>query len=169
MANPVLTPQLQEEALSRAYAQAVAAGAGYATSKRDFDTDGVDLQINAGGQMRPSLDFQLKATTGIRTLASGELRYDLRIRNYELLQIPTQTPRLLLILDLPVEEQNWITVAPDELILRHRAYWVNLIGHPDKSDADEDSHTAIAVPTPNLFTIESLHTLMEQSRSGRIE
>lgn len=167
MTDSVLTPQLQEEALSLAYAHAVAAGAGYATSKRDFDTDGVDIQINAGGHMRPALDLQLKATTGLRTIGTGELRYDLKLRNYELLREPTQTPRLLLILDLPQDQAHWVTISPDELVLRHRAYWVNLLDQPERM-ATHDTSVTIDVPKPNLLTIASLQALMEQSRSGRI-
>ncbi len=41
----------REEALSRAYVAAVAAGAGYLTASMDFDRDGVDVQIRAGGAM----------------------------------------------------------------------------------------------------------------------
>ena len=63
MNDALLTSQDREEALSRVYARAVA-GAGYVTSDCEFDRDGVDLSIHAGGAMRPALDLQLKATTG---------------------------------------------------------------------------------------------------------
>ena len=55
----------QEEALSRVYARAVAARAGYVTADYDMDRDGVDLRIQAGGAMRPALDLQLKATINL--------------------------------------------------------------------------------------------------------
>jgi hypothetical protein len=56
----------REEALSRAYLHAVAAGAGYAVATSDFDRDGIDCEIKAGGRMRPSLGVQLKATINLR-------------------------------------------------------------------------------------------------------
>ena len=38
-----------------------AAGAGYVVAMMDFDRDGVDVEIKAGGAMRPSIGLQLKA------------------------------------------------------------------------------------------------------------
>ena len=48
----------RKEGLSRAYVQAVAAAAGYTLAEQNFDLDGVDVQVRAGGAMRPSLDMQ---------------------------------------------------------------------------------------------------------------
>ena len=72
-----LTREDREEALSRVYARAVSAGAGYVTAECDFDRDGVDLQIRAGGTMRPAVDLQLKATVNLRESADGHYRFAL--------------------------------------------------------------------------------------------
>ena len=111
-----------EERLSMAYAHAVAARAGYITAVYDLDRDGIDLRIQAGGAMRPALDLQLKATINLGAPRDGAFRFRLPTRNHNLLCIPTQTPRLLVVLDLPQDQQQWMTVSHDELILRHRAY-----------------------------------------------
>lgn len=50
----------QQEALSRAYTKTVASYAGYTTASYDLDRDGIDLRIQAGGDMRPSIELQLK-------------------------------------------------------------------------------------------------------------
>lgn len=169
MTDVLLTRELQQEALSRAYAHAIAAKAGYATSEPHPDLDGVDLEIKSGGNpldMRAGLDFQLKATTRLRRLADSDLRYDLKVRNYDLLRGPSQTPRLLLILELPNEESEWLSITHEELTLRRCAYWVNLRDAPEPTSA-----TTIAIPVPesNLFTPDTLRDLMEQSRQhGRI-
>ena len=63
--DSLLTAADREEALSRVYARAVAASAGYVTADPDFDRDGVDLRIQSGGAMRPALDLQLKATVNL--------------------------------------------------------------------------------------------------------
>ena len=76
--SSLLTSQDREEALSRVYARAVAAGAGYATADCDFDRDGVDLQIHAGGAMRPAVDLQLKATTNLTSAVDGHYRFPLQ-------------------------------------------------------------------------------------------
>ena len=66
MNDAILGSTDREEALSRAYVAAVAAGAGYTLAVQDFDRDGVDVQVRAGGAMRPSLDIQLKATVRLK-------------------------------------------------------------------------------------------------------
>ena len=148
-----------------AYALAIAASAGYTTSERDLDRDGVDLSIQAGGAMRPALDLQLKATINLGDPREGVFQFPLRIRNYDLLRIPTQTPRLLVVLDLPRNQGQWMTVTRNELILRHRAYWTSLSGLEETQNAESIS---VSIPEQNLFDATSLHTLMEQSRSGRV-
>jgi hypothetical protein len=101
MVDELFAPTDRHEALSRAYVYAVAAGAGYAVATMDFDRDGVDLEIKAGGGMRPSVALQLKATINLGEATDGMFRFPLKRRNYDLLRIPTQVPRLLIVLDLP--------------------------------------------------------------------
>ena len=91
----------RKEALSRVYARAVAAAAGYVVGECDFDRDGVDLRIHAGGEMRPALDLQLKATVKLSDRVGGYRRFALKRRNYDLLSEGVQTPRLLVVVDLP--------------------------------------------------------------------
>lgn len=166
MTDSLLTAPDREEALSRAYAYAVAAWTGYATSIPDPDRDGVDLRIQAGGAMRPALDFQLKATVNLGEPHEGYFHFSLKRRNYDLLRLPTQTPRLLVVLDLPRDEQRWMTITADELILRRSAYWLNLKGF---EESDNQSSVTVRIPTGNLFTVESLRALMDQSRGGTIQ
>jgi hypothetical protein len=123
-----MTSTDREEALSRAYVAAVTAGAGYVTALMDFDRDGVDVEIRAGGSMRPSLDIQLKATINLGELISGVFRFPLKRRNYDLLREETMIPRILVVLDLPANEMDWLNVHPDQLIMRRCACWASLVG-----------------------------------------
>lgn len=165
ISDALLSDTDQEEALSRVYARAVAARAGYTTADQDFDRDGIDLSIKAGGPMRPAIDLQLKATTNLRHLQNGSIRYDLKINNYDLLRIQTQTPRILMVLELPADEDRWMDISEMRLILRKRAFWVNLLG---ADEVPNQSTVAIDVPERNVFNVGGLRTLMEQSRSGAI-
>jgi Domain of unknown function (DUF4365) len=95
MTDALMTLADREEGLSRAYLSAIAAGAGYVTASMDFDRDGVDVQIRAGGTMRPSLDVQLKATINLGEPTNGTFRFPLKRRNYDLLRGQTMIPRIL--------------------------------------------------------------------------
>ena len=117
MSDATLLPADRKEALSRAYVAAVAAGAGYTLAVQDFDLDGVDIQVRAGGAMRPSLDIQLKATVRLNEGWEGGFRYRLPRRNYDLLREPTLVPRILVVLDLPRDEGRWIDISADKLTM----------------------------------------------------
>ena len=116
--------------------------------------------------MRPALDLQLKATINLGEAKDGCFRFPLKRRNYDLLRVETQTPRLLVVLDLPKDEHQWMTITENELVLRHRAYWLNLKGHEETTNR---STITVHLPRANLFDVESLRSLMEQSRGGKIE
>ena len=163
--DALLSDADQEEALSRVYARAVAARAGYTTADHDFDRDGFDLSIKAGGAMRPGIDLQLKASTNLRHLRDGSIRYDLKVHNYDLLRIATQTPRYLMVLELPPDKDRWMDISELHLVLRKRAFWVDLF---NADEVPNRSTVAIDVPESHLFNVGGLRTLMEKSRSGRI-
>jgi hypothetical protein len=131
----------------------------------DFDRDGVDLQLRAGGAMRPCLDVQLKATINLENAAGGAFRYALKRRNYDLLRISTVVPRILVILRLPKDEVDWLDVTEDRLTLRHAAYWAALAGMPE---TDNIESVTITIYQKNIFNVQALQSLMEQSRSGAL-
>ena len=163
MNDVLLKKSDQKEALSLVYARAVAARAGYLTEIPSTDRDSIDLCVRAGGRMRPLLDLQLKATVNLKRSGDGCLKFPLGIKNYNDLRIECQNLRVLVVLDLPEDEQMWMTITESELILRHRAYWLNLQGYEDTANLVS---VTVRIPEENLFNVESLRRLMEQSRKG---
>ncbi len=161
----LLTERDEEELLSIAYVHAVATRAGYVTATPEKDLDGVDMRIHAGGGMRPALDLQLKATINLREAGDERVSFPLPLRNYNFLRIAAQTPRLLVVLDLPKDRERWMTVTEDELIIRHRAYWMNLRGW---DETDNTASVTVRIPKRNRLNVDSLRALMEQSRNGKI-
>ena len=166
MSESLLTTADQKEALSIVYVKALAVRAGYVTAQLDFDRDGIDMEIHAGGQMRPAIGIQLKATTNLGNAENGCFTFPLKVRNYESLRSETQTPRLLVVLDLPKDENQWMTVNVDELVLRRCVYWINLRGYGETTN---QYSVTVKIPEENVLNVESLCTLMDQSRRGRIE
>ena len=163
MSDVILAPTDREEALSRAYVAAVAAGAGYTLAVQDFDRDGVDVQVRAGGSMRPSLDIQLKATVRLDQGGDDEFRYPLRRRNYDLLREQTLVPRILVVLDLPRDEGQWLSISAEELVMRRCAYWANIAGFSETTNKET---VTVPIKKQNRFDIESLKDLMDRARNG---
>ncbi|BBU62346.1 hypothetical protein MSC49_22810 [Methylosinus sp. C49] len=165
MPDSLLSTNDREEDLSRAYVQAIAAMAGYQTAEFKPDRDGTDIQIRAGGSMRPSLDIQLKATINLGESKDGKFSYALKRRNYDLLREPTLVPNILVLLALPSDRVEWLTVAPEQLVIRRCAYWASLKGLPESANKET---VTMYLDDEKRFDVESLKALMEQARSGAV-
>ena len=165
--DALLPSEGREEALSKAYALAVAAAAGYTTAVHDYDRSGIDLLVQGGGYLSPMLALQLKATISLRPLRATDgsvFSFQLKAENYESLRLPTQIPRLLVVLDLPAEEGEWTTVTTEELVLRRCAYWLSLNGFPESARVRPTVH----IPKSQVFDVPGLQGLMERSRNGSL-
>lgn len=165
--DALLTDNDREEALSRAYVRAVAAFAGYTVSEEDFDRDGVDMRIHAGGELSPAIALQLKATTRLGALQpDNSYRYPTPIENYRELIRPSQVLRYLVVLALPADESDWLTISADELVMRRCAYWVSLFGEPE---SDNRASVTVRVPANNRLDHYALRELLARSRRGEDE
>lgn len=153
----------REEAVTHAYVRAVAAKLGYVVAQQDFDRDGSDLQLRAGGGMLPTLDLQLKGCVNLPAAQSGFISYPLKQRNYDLLIGPTIVPRLLVVCGLPKDEMEWVRCEMDHLRLSQKAYWVSLKGLPEN---DNDTSTTVKLPEAQLLNDVSLPKIMEKIRRG---
>ena len=167
MMHKLLTNADQKERLSLVYVKALAARAGFTTSPRDLDRDSIDLNIHGGGLFRPALDLQLKATITLGTARNGYLSFPLSIKNYDDLRVTTQIPRLLVMLELPQDESDWMMVTPEELILRRRAYWLSLQGG-EHGEVSNKKTVTVHVPVGNVLDVETLEALMEKSCNGEV-
>jgi Domain of unknown function (DUF4365) len=154
-----------EEAVSSAYAHAIAAAAGMVVALRHFDRDGIDITFETGGDQRPRLDAQLKATVNLVKNADGVFRFPCPRKNYDHLRIQTQVPRILIILHLPNDKIDWVKCTAQNLILRNCAYWANLNG---AEATENETSVTVDVSPNNLFDVEGLKALMEKSRSGKL-
>ena len=106
----------------------------------------------------------MKAT--VRLVQHGEhWRFPLPKRNYDLLREPTIVPRVLVVLDLPEDEQRWLSASEQELVMRRCAYWVAIPGAPECAN----EHTVtVSIPTANRLDVPALKDLMDRARSGTV-
>ena len=167
--QPVLTRNHRQEVLSRAYVQAIAGRCGLACSLRDFDY-GIDLTLHdirrRGHRYMESgfnLDIQAKSTT-TRSLTNTDVVYDLDVKAYDDLRDPqVGCPRILVLLVLPEDENQWTEQTEDHLLVRHAAYWLSLNG---RGPTANQKTVRMTLPRINLFSVQALETLMGKIRRG---
>jgi len=159
----------QKEQFSYAYIYAVAASAGYSfqIAARPLDFDGIDI-ILAGGMVRgiiryPRLELQVKCTSR-DVIGQEAIRYPLEVKNYNDLKVENiQTPRLLILVVVPDNLDNWLIQSQQELCLKYSGYWVSLRGQPPTQN---QTTVTISIPRQNIFNVKALTTLMQLIEAG---
>src|SRR4051794_13414078 len=115
-----MTRNQRQEALSRAYVQAIAARAGLGHTPRANDY-GIDLSlhevIRRGSRYCESgtvLDVQVKSTTRASRDATA-VRYDLEVKSYDDLRDPeARNPRILVVVVFPKDPAEWLSQSEEE-------------------------------------------------------
>jgi hypothetical protein len=165
----LLTRNHRQEALCRAYIQAIAARSGMSSSMPapDYGTDLSLHDIETHGNRRSEsgyrLDIQAKSTT-LAKMGPTQLRYDLRLKDYEYLRHPAPgCPRFLVVLILPRDEADWVAQSEAELLVRRCAYWVGLKGRGSTTNRKQ---VRVAIPRANVFSVEALQDLMQRYKRG---
>jgi Domain of unknown function (DUF4365) len=108
------------------------------------------------------LDLQLRSTTRAH-LFDAELRYDIDVATYESLRTAPPIPRILVLLVLPEEEVDWLSQSPEELIIRHCAYWTSLRG---AEATTATSSVRIRIPRSQVFSAQAVQALMSRLAEG---
>ena len=147
-----------QEQLSLSYVRAVVFEAGFNLTFPVIDNYGIDGTIVAtpGGVNR--VDFQLKATINY-DLSENEIRYDLRVEDYNRLVREDDLPRVLILYLMPSDNSQWLIQSQSELCLRECAYWVSLMGGAPSRNA---STVRVSVPISNVFDRNGLQNMFRQ-------
>lgn len=164
-----------ESELSYAYLHAVTSKAGLncKVENRHGDNYGIDAQIDYSapvtGTWRTdvSLRIQLKATIKRGMETETHIAYPFKgIEQYNRLRNNSGEPhRILVVLFLPDNAEEWLAISPAELLLKQAAYWVCLYG----ADATETTTSkTIYLPKANLLTPKSIITLCQEICRGNV-
>jgi len=168
----MLPTQTIEELISMSYVSAVIARAGFAPSTPDKDY-GVDLAVRHIKTFKSKridlgvvLEFQLKASINWETNDSHVI-FDLDADAYNRLvcrRDNASTPCILVLCCLPKEENSWLSVCEDELVIRKCCYYHFIEG----KETNNSSSIRIKIPRTQQLTPQSIKELSERSLGGAL-
>ncbi len=165
-----LSPPNIESELSYAYLHAVASHAGIACSvgSRHEDNNGIDATLTAWGPFpnggyltEVTIKVQLKATIAEPADDGENLSYFLQgVSRYDDLRTDAvANARILVVLFLPAEAQEWLNHSPEQLVLRRCAYWQSLRCAPKTANS---SGATVKLPKAQVFNPQALNDLAAQ-------
>lgn len=166
----MMTREHRQEALCRAYVQAVAAQAGATWSKPEADY-GIDFSLRLVSSVEDrrrdvgaQIDLQLKSSTQA-IVSETEVIYDLDVDTYnDLRDVDRATLFVLVLFVMPPDETHWLSQGVEQLCLRHCAYWTSLRGLPPTT---KSRSVRIEIPRANIFSVEALLQLLQQARERK--
>ena len=157
-----------ESELSYAYLHAVAAkaGVGCQVSARALDNMGIDATLHVKRDFglnailtELSIHIQLKAAVSISAEGEAPFSYFFKgIAQYNSLRaLTTMPPKILIVLCLPKDREEWLTHSNEQLLLKRCAYWVSLRG---AEDAINSSGQTRHLPRTQVFSPDGLNNLL---------
>ncbi len=157
-------PNDKKERFSMAYIAAVAAHAGFHVARPELDRDSIDGILIADAGRRPRIEFQAKATArGI--IGDETLAFPLSVKNYDDLRADVLIPRLLIVVVLPANEDDWLEHSEEELRLRHCGYWTSLASAPERENT---TTVTVQIPRHQRFDSDAVQALMAKAPHGAL-
>jgi hypothetical protein len=155
-----------QEQFSKAFVLAVAALAGCSAAEPAPDVDDIDWTLSCRlAPRRPKLDLQVKSWTHDAGTPDA-VHYPLKRKSYDgLILTNLLTPRVLVLVLVPPHPETWLSVSPEQLVLRRCAFWCSLAGMPD---SENESSVTVQVPRANLFDVAAVTRLMRAINEGGV-
>lgn len=144
-----------KERLSLAYLRAVAARCrSWVAAEEGGDYASLDAMISSALQPRRVVGVQLKCTSVPLDRVGADIAFDLPVNNYDALRrTDTSIPQILVVQELPSSADDWLSVSPENLVMRRAAWWADLWGAP----ATENTATVrIRMPLVRQFNPQAL-------------
>lgn len=165
-----MTPEQQQEEISKAYLHAVAAHCGYTVGSWSQDHGGIDATIaaahlvGAGRLSKPKVDIQLKATRRTDVEREDYIAWQLDAPHYDCLIADATVPHLLVVLLLPPNAEQTIEHTVNHLLIRRCAYYLQMTGLPVRESSAASKVVHIKKSQP--FDPKALHKIMESISQG---
>jgi hypothetical protein len=169
-----MTEQDIESEISYAYLHAVASAARGSCNNatRVEDNNAIDANLTMLGpfdsdpeRLEVDIKVQLKATFADLPEINGKISYPFRgIAQYDKLRRGGKNPcKILILLQLPRDREEWIKVDEERLLIQKCARWVSLRGAPC---SDNETSQTIYIPKMQIFDPNSLRSISEYLASG---
>lgn len=159
----MLTENRIKEELNLAYVLSIAASKKFSTEITRVDSDSVDATIRYNGYLSedsilhsPEIKLQLKATSNAN-IVGNEIVFPLPIKNYNDLRLPSMSPRLLVVMCLPDNSNDWLSHSTEELIIKKCCHYLNLNGFPE---SENSTSVTVKIPLTNEFSPNKIEELM---------
>lgn len=151
------------EQFSSAYVRAIASVVGCVISKPEYDEDSVDFSLSRRGKhgyiYSPNVDVQLKCSYSV-PVENGHIKFPLSIKNYnELRSVNVSNPRILILVIIPRDIDQWLDHNEQRLVLHHCGYWTTLRGLPETNNT---TSVTIDIPQNQTFSTFALKTIMDK-------
>jgi hypothetical protein len=138
---------------------------------RHLDACSVDAQVDVREILDPnatltdfSLQFQLKATSANLPLIDDKLSYALEVDQYDKLRsTAVAIPRIAVLMVLPEDPEEWLTVSADALITRRCARWTSLYGAPETANTRT---TTVRFAVDRVLTPKALREIARRVAVG---
>ena len=160
MDDAILTDNDRKAELSFAYLAALAAYAGYTCQRGPQpDVASVDATLRSGDASGTQFDVQLKATSAPDQGTDG-LRFRLSRKNHNDLVADRMTPLMLIVLELPPADADWLECTLEHVVMRRCGWWTSLSGR----DPTEGETKTIVIPQEQRIGVSGLAPLMTVAR-----
>jgi hypothetical protein len=158
----------RQEQFSLAYLRAVAAVAGFTVYKPEVDDDSIDIGVagrGADGSTRsPRVELQVKCTSQQGMLTPEHLAFPLLLKNYnDLRPENVLVPRILLVVVVPENLDEWLIQTEEHLAMRRCGYWVSLRGMGETTNT---TSVTVHLPRSQVFTVVELQEIMQRIQTG---
>ncbi len=156
-----------KEDLSICYLKAISAVNYISLDEQGHDEDSTDVIIKkkielSGCPFFSEVSVQLKATSSLSQYSEddSEIVYALKAKNYNDLCTASNIPKVLFLLVLPDNDEEWVNWTDSELMIKGRMYWFSLYG---KTPTSNTSTVSLHIPKDNKLSPSSIEELITRA------
>ncbi|WP_207454605.1 DUF4365 domain-containing protein [Desertivibrio insolitus] len=154
-----------KEQYSVAFVHALATRARCKVQGLEVDDEQVDVTIRQKAKhlhySRTMVDVQLKCTSRDVVKDDG-VHFPLTRKQYDGLRERGIAAKILVVLVVEDEFDDWFTVTNDELLMRGSAYWVLMDDQPEITTQS----TTVLLPAANRFNVDQLLDMLQRIGQG---